>query len=64
MEKKLKIYLITSLFFLGSCSIAGSWFYERADGYLAEYFKEYANFSIEQEIQIDKVTEDYLNWFT
>ena len=64
MEKKLKIYLITSLFFLGSCSIAGSWVYERADGYLAEYFKEYANFSEEQKNEIDKVTESYVNWFT
>ena len=64
MRIKLKIYLTTSLFILGSCSIAGSWVYERADGYLAEYFKEYANFSDEQEKEIDKVTENYLNWFT
>ena len=64
MRKKLKIYLTISLFILGSCSIAGSWVYERADGYLAEYFKEYANFSDEQENEIDKVTESYVNWFT
>tara|TARA_Y100001970_G_C14108169_1_gene789356 strand:+ start:24 stop:872 length:849 start_codon:yes stop_codon:yes gene_type:complete len=64
MRIKLKIYLTTSLFILGSCSIAGSWVYERADGYLAEYFKEYANFSDEQEKEIDKVTENYVNWFT
>ncbi len=64
MRKKLKIYLTISLFILGSCSIAGSWVYERADGYLAEYFKEYANFSEEQENEIDKVTESYVNWFT
>ena len=64
MTKKLKIYLTISLFILGSCSIAGSWVYERADGYLAEYFKEYANFSEEQENEIDKVTESYVNWFT
>ena len=64
MSKKFKIYLITSLFTLGSCSIAGSWVYERADGYLAKYFKEYADFSNEQESEIDKVTESYVNWFT
>ena len=64
MRIKLKIYLTTSLVILGSCSIAGSWVYERADGYLAEYFKEYANFSDEQENEIDKVTESYVNWFT
>ncbi len=64
MRKKLKIYLTISLFILGSCSIAGSWIYERADGYLAEYFKEYANFSEEQKNEIDKVTESYVNWFT
>ena len=64
MKKKLKIYLTISLFILGSFSIAGSWVYERADGYLAEYFKEYANFSEEQKNEIDKVTESYVNWFT
>ncbi len=65
MTKKLKIYVtISSLFFLGSCSIAGSWFYERADSYLADYFKEYANFSNEQKDEIDKVTKNYLDWFT
>ena len=65
MTKKLKIYItIASLFFLGSCSVAGSWFYERADSYLADYFKEYANFSNEQKDEIDKVTKNYLDWFT
>ena len=65
MKRNFNIYLLTALLFtLGSCSIAGSWVYERADSYLAEYFKEYANFSDEQEDEIDKVTEDYLDWFT
>ena len=57
MKRNLNIYLLTALLFiLSSCSIAGSWVYERADSYLAEYFKEYANFSDEQEDEIDKVT--------
>ena len=65
MTKKLKIYItIASIFFLGSCSIAGTWLYERADSYLADYFKEYANFSNEQKDEIDKVTKNYLDWFT
>ena len=65
MTKKLKIYTtIASLFILVSCSIAGTWFYERADSYLADYFKEFANFSNEQKDEIDKVTKNYLDWFT
>lgn len=65
MKKKLKIYVtISSLLILSSCSIAGSWVYERADSFLADYFKEYANFSNQQKDEIDKVTENYLNWFT
>ncbi len=65
MEKKLKIYVtISSLLILSSCSVAGSWVYERADSFLADYFKEYANFSNQQIDEIDKVTENYLNWFT
>ena len=65
MTKKFKIYItIASLFILGSCSVAGSWFYERADSFLADYFKEYANFSNEQKDEIDKVTKNYLDWLT
>ena len=65
MKKKFKIYVtIFSLLILSSCSIAGSWVYERADSFLADYFKEYANFSNEQKNEIDKVTKNYLDWFT
>jgi hypothetical protein len=65
MEKKFNTYLtICSLLILASCSIAGSWVYERADSYLADYFKEYANFSNEQKIEIEEITENYLDWFT
>ena len=65
MKKKLKIYItISSLLILSSCSVAGSWVYERADSFLADYFKEYANFSNQQKDEIDKVTEKYLDWFT
>ena len=65
MKKKLKIYVtISSLLILSSCTVAGSWVYERADRFLADYFKEYANFSNQQKDEIDKVTENYLDWFT
>jgi len=65
MKKKLKIYItISSLLILSSCSVAGSWVYERADSFLADYFKEYANFSNQQKDEIDKVTKNYLDWFT
>ncbi len=65
MKKKLKIYVtISSLLILSSCSVAGSWVYERADSFLADYFKEYANFSNQQKDEIDKVSENYLDWFT
>ena len=65
MKRNFNIYLtISLLFILSSCSIAGSWIYERADGYLADYFKEFANFSNEQKDEIDKVTKNYVDWFT
>ena len=49
---------------LGSCSIAGTWVYERLDNYLADYFKEYADFSKEQNNEIEKISKDYLDWFS
>ena len=49
---------------LSSCSIAGTWVYERLDNYLADYFKEYADFSKEQNNEIEKISEDYLDWFS
>ena len=49
---------------LSSCSIAGTWVYERLDNYLADYFKEYADFSKEQNKEIEKISKDYLDWFS
>ena len=49
---------------LSSCSIAGTWVYERLDNYLADYFKEYADFSKEQNDEIEKISKDYLDWFS
>lgn len=51
-------------FVLSSCSIAGTWVYERLDNYLADYFKEFANFSKEQNKEIDRISKSYLDWFS
>jgi hypothetical protein len=51
-------------FALSSCSIAGTWVYERLDNYLADYFKEFANFSKEQNKEIDRISKSYLDWFS
>ena len=63
MVRQLKLYLLTIFFFSAvSCSIAGSWAFERIDDYLASYFNEYAHFSVEQQSQIAKFSKDYQNW--
>ena len=49
---------------LSSCSIAGSWVYERLDNYLANYFFEFADFSEDQREKIRSITEDYQLWFS
>lgn len=51
-------------FVLGSCSIAGTWVYERLDNYLSDYFKGFANFSKEQNNEIDRIAKSYLDWFS
>ncbi len=64
MKRRRKFYLLISVIFsVVSCSIAGSWAYERIDNYLVSYFNEYANFSEEQQSVIEKVSKDYQNWF-
>ena len=63
MVRQLKLYLLTIFFFsVGSCSIAGSWAFERIDDYLVSYFDKYADFSVEQQSQIAKFSKDYQNW--
>ena len=52
------------IFILSSCSIAGSFVYERLDNYLASYFKEFADFTKEQNKEIDLISEGYLDWFS
>ena len=49
---------------MSSCSIAGSWVYERLDNYLADYFKEFANFSQEQDEEIEIISTEFINWFS
>ena len=65
VEKILKISLSSlTILLLSSCSIAGSWVYERLDNYLADYFKEFADFSKEQNQEIELISEEFLNWFS
>ena len=65
VEKILKISLSSlMMLLLSSCSIAGSWVYERLDSYLADYFKEFADFSKEQNQEIEVISEEFLNWFS
>ena len=65
VEKILKISLSSlMILLLSSCSIAGSWVYERLDSYLADYFKEFADFSKEQNQEIELISEEFLNWFS
>ena len=52
------------IFSMVSCSIAGSWVYERLDNYLADYFKEFANFSQEQDEEIEIISTEFINWFS
>ena len=52
------------IFVMSSCSIAGSFVYERLDNYLASYFKEFADFTKVQNKEIDLISEEYLNWFS
>ena len=64
-DKILKICLSSMMIiFLSSCSLAGSWVYERLDDYLADYFKEFADFSKEQRQEIEFVSEEFLIWFS
>ena len=49
---------------MSSCSIAGSWVYERLDNYLADYFKEFANFSRELADEIEIISTEFINWFS
>ena len=64
MKRRQKFYLLISVIFsVVSCSIAGSWAFERIDNYLVSYFNEYASFSEEQQSAIERVSKDYQNWF-
>ena len=56
--------LSLTIFSVSSCSIAGSWVYERLDNYLADYFKEFANFSQEQDEEIEIISTEFINWFS
>ena len=65
VNKLLKIFLSALIILvLHSCSLAGSWVYERIDNYISDYFKDFASFSAEQNREIESISEDFLDWFT
>ncbi len=65
IKKKFRIYLILFIpFLLNSCSIAGSWVYERIDSYLADYFIEFADFNQIQKQEINKTSKEFHDWFS
>ena len=64
-KKKFRIYLFLLIpFLLNSCSIAGSWVYERIDSYLADYFIEFADFNQIQKQEINKTSKEFHDWFS
>ena len=64
-KKKFRIYLFLLIpFLLNSCSIAGSWVYERIDSYLADYFMEFADFNQIQKQEINKTSKEFHDWFS
>lgn len=48
--------------FLTSCAFTGSLIFERLDTYLADYFKNFAEFSEEQENEINNFSQNYEEW--
>ena len=65
IKKKIRIYLFLLIpFLLNSCSIAGSWVYERIDSYLADYFIEFADFNQIQKQEINKTSKEFHDWFS
>ena len=65
IKKKIRIYLfLLTPFLLSSCSIAGSWVYERIDSYLADYFIEFADFNQIQKQEINKTSKEFHDWFS
>ena len=64
-KKKFRIYLFLLIpFLLNSCSIAGSWVYERIDSYLSDYFIEFADFNQIQKQEINKTSKEFHDWFS
>ena len=65
IKKNFRIYLFLLIpFLLNSCSIAGSWVYERIDSYLADYFIEFADFNQIQKQEINKTSKEFHDWFS
>ena len=65
MNKKKHSTILFSIFlsvFLTSCALTGAYVFERFDRYIADYFKNFAEFSDEQKIEIDRFSREYQHW--
>jgi len=65
MNKKKHSTILFSIFlsvFLTSCALTGAYVFERFDRYIADYFKNFAEFSDEQKTEIDKFSREYQLW--
>lgn len=65
IKKKFRLcFILISPFLISSCSLAGSWVYERIDSYIADYFIEFADFDQRQIQEIEKTSKDFHDWFS
>ena len=65
MNKKKQSTILFSIFlsvFLTSCALTGAYVFERFDRYISDYFKNFAEFSDEQKIEIDRFSREYQHW--
>ena len=65
MNKKKQSTILFSIFlsvFLTSCALTGASVFERFDRYISDYFKNFAEFSDEQKIEIDRFSREYQHW--
>jgi len=63
--QRLLSFILVSVFissFLTSCALTGALVFERFDNYLANYFKKFAEFSKDQEQEIDDFSKQYQAW--
>ena len=63
INKKIN-YAISLMLLVSACSFAGSWAFNKLDGYLNDYFFTFADFTKTQEEEIETITRDFKYWLT